>query len=615
MSLKSPIRPPSGSPSQPPQPRAGLLSWLQEKARIFWRGDMHFKVGNTQRRLRWLGIGLLLLFGLFSVQLMRLQAIDSSSMAQRAASSRLSTTTIEAPRGTIYDIRGVPLAQSVDARNIVVDQTLVESPQEYAQQLSPLLNIPADTIAASLTGDKRFAYVAKDVTPIVADEIAALKLPGMASERTLSRDYPGGALGANVLGFVGAEGHGLAGMELAYEDTLAGQDGSRSVELVGGKLIPTGTDEEVPAQEGQSIRLTIDRDLQWAAQAAIAKQVEIAGAESGTVVLMEAKTGRILAMASVPTIDPNNPGQYLPEDQQNRAVVEAFEPGSTSKVMTMAAVLEEGAAEPLTEFTVPDTIARADSNFSDHDPHPVWQLTLAGILAKSSNTGTIMAAELIGEDKLYEYLKRFGVGDTTGLGFPGESAGYLPKVSEWSGTSFPTISFGQGLSMTAVQNASVYQTLANGGVRIQPHIVESVINPDGSEEPSPNATETRVVSEQTAAEVLAMMEEVVTPDGTAPQAAVPGYRIAGKTGTANRIDESCGCYRGYTASFIGVAPADDPVLVAAVILQDPVNGHYGAIHGAPVFRDVMTAALQTLRVPPSGEKSQPLPVFAPSSGR
>ena len=603
MSTSAPVRPATAT-GQPPQ-RPNL--W-----RRFWSNDLHFTPGDPNRRMKLLAIAIVGLMAVFAGRLVWVQAIDSSSMATRAANSRLATDTLHAPRGTIYDVRGVPLAQSIDARDIVVDQTIVEDPSADAQRLAAVLSMPVADVQAALTGDKKFNYIAKGVTPAVAAQVTALQVTGVATDATLVRDYPSGALGANVVGFVGAEDKGLAGLELAYDQELSGEDGSRSVELVNGKLIPTGTDEEVSATPGASLRLTIDRDLQWAAQSAIAKQVAIAGAESGTVVLMEAKTGRILAMASVPTIDPAAPSDTRAADRENRAVVEAFEPGSTSKVMTMAAVIDEGKATPATEFTVPDTIQRGGSSFSDHEEHETWQLTLAGVLAKSSNTGTIQAAELIGPDTLYSYLKKFGVGEATGLGFPGEATGYVPEVDDWSDTSFPTLAFGQGLSMSALQTASVYQTLANGGERIEPTLVETVINPDGTEErPDEPATE-QVVKPETAAQVLAMMEEVVTKDGTAPQAAIPGYRIAGKTGTANRIDDSCGCYRGYTASFVGVAPADDPVLVTAVILQDPVNGHFGSEHGAPVFKAVMTAALQTLRVPPSGNESLALPVYATS---
>ncbi|HQZ84141.1 MAG TPA: penicillin-binding protein 2 [Actinomycetota bacterium] len=578
--------------------------------RRFVGNELHFTPGDPGRRMRVLAIAFVVILALYGGRLLMLQGVDSAAMAERAESGRLATTTLVAPRGTIYDARGIALAQTVEARNVIVDQTLIEDPAAEAAKLAPLLGLPVDDVQKSLTGSKRFSYVARAVNRDTWDKLDALRVPGLASEKTGRRDYPASALGANVLGFVGVDGKGLAGLELALDERLAGVDGHRSIEVADGRRIPTGTDREESPVPGTSVRLTIDRDLQWVAQSAIARQVKEAQAQSGSVVLMEAKTGRVLAMASVPTIDPNDPGNTKAADQQNRSVVEAFEPGSTSKVMTMAAVINEGKANAGTTFNVPDTITRSGRSFSDHDQHPTWELTLAGVLAKSSNTGTIQAAELIGKDKLYEYLKRFGVGERSGLGFPGEGTGYVPPVKDWSDSSFPTIAFGQGLSMSALQAASVYQTLGNGGVRITPQLIDSYIDAEGHATPAKKPTTAQVVEPGTAAEVMKMMEEVVSKNGTAPMAAIPGYRIAGKTGTANRIDDSCGCYKRYTASFIGVAPADDPQLVAVVVLQDPQNGHYGGALGAPVFKEVMTTALQTLRIPPSGTPPPDLPIYA-----
>ncbi len=590
-------------PSRPPIRRKNIYERFRDN-------ELHFTPGDTNRRMRALALVFVCVLILYGLRLVMVQAVDSDAMAARAESGRLATSTLVAPRGTILDSQGVSLAQSVEARNVIVDQTLITDAPGVAAKLSEVLGLPAADIEKSLIGTKRFNYVTKRISPEEWDRVAALKIPGIADEKTTRRDYPSAALAANVLGFVGSDGKGLAGLELALDKRLAGVDGSRSIEVSDGKIIPTGTDKQVAPVPGSDVKLTIDRDLQYVAQSAIAKQVEAAQAQSGSVVLMEAKTGRILAMASVPTIDPNSPGTSTPADQQNRSVVEAFEPGSTSKVMTMAAVINEGKGTPATAFTVPDTIRRAGRSFSDHDSHETWRLTLAGVLAKSSNTGTIQAAELIGPDKLYEYLKRFGVGQVTGLGFPGEGSGYVPPVKDWSGSSFPTIAFGQGLSMSALQAASVYQTLGNGGQRITPQLVDSYIDNDGHVTHPKAPDSSQVVTPETAKQVVEMMEEVVSKNGTAPMAAIPGYRIAGKTGTANRIDDSCGCYKGYTASFIGLAPADDPQVVAAVILQDPQNGHYGGALGAPVFKEVMTAALQTLRIPPSGSPPADLPINA-----
>jgi cell division protein FtsI (penicillin-binding protein 3) len=579
----------------------------------FFGNQLIFEPGNPNRRLYLLSVALVAVMGLFAMRLVWVQVISGGTYAERAAATRLATSTLTAERGTIYDTNSNPLAQSQDGRNLIVDQTLITDPLADAMALSPILGVPAEELTGPLTGTSRFAYVARNVTPEVATRVLELELPGIATERSQRRVYPNNELGSGVLGFVGTDGHGLGGLEMAYEETLAGTDGMRKVEVADGKLIPTGTDIVEPAVPGSSLRLTLDRDVQWAAQSAISGQVAATGAESGTAIVMEAKTGKVLAMATSPAFNPNDTSEARPEDLQNRAVVEAFEPGSTSKLITVAAALEEQKATVATEFTVPSTIKRGTNNFSDYAPHPTYQLTLAGILAKSSNTGSIMAAELVGEETFREYLLKFGMGTVTQTGLPGEAAGYVPPLNTWSDSTFPTLSFGQGFSVSALQITSVFQTIANGGVRVEPSIVEAVIDPDGREEPQTVADPQRVVSEDTAHDVLRMMEGVVTQDGTAAAVSVPGYRIAGKTGTANRIDDSCGCYRGYTSSFIGVAPADDPELIVSVILQDPKSDYRGSATGVPVFNQVMASALQMRGVQPTGSVEPLLPIYAPGS--
>jgi cell division protein FtsI (penicillin-binding protein 3) len=337
--------------------------------------------------------------------------------------------------------------------------------------------------------------------------------------------------------------------------------------------------------------------------------VKSAKADSGTVVVMDPRTGQIYALATVPTFDPNKPSEAALAGPQNRAVSDAFEPGSTSKVMTMAAVIEEGKANPLTKITVPPVLKTTYKTWHDDVPHGTLKLTLNGVLARSSNIGTILASQKIGGAKLYSYLKKFGIGEPTGLHFPGESKGFVPAPQNWSATSFGTIAFGQGLSLTAVQAASVYSTIANDGVRVAPTLIAGYTAPDGTYQGAASPATTRVVSPTTATQVRQMLESVVSDDGTAPKAAIPGYRVAGKTGTANRIDDSCHCYRGYTASFVGMAPADAPRLVVAVFLQNPRNGHFGGQLAAPVFKKVMTFGLEHLRIPPTGTAHPRIPVF------
>lgn len=592
---------PSGRPSQPVGPSL---------VRRFLDGDLRYQRGSIDRRMRALRLAFALLIGLFAVRLLLVQVVDTSAMAQKAENARLDQSVLTAPRGTIYDVRGVPLAQSVEARNLAVDQTMITDPAALAAQLAPILRIPADKLQQSMTGTHRFAYIARDVSPAVAQQVLDLNNPAIGAESTMRRDYPGGNLGTSVLGFVGTDGHGLAGLEAGMEQTLAGTDGSRSVEVTDGKLIATAPDQQTEPVPGTSVRLTIDRDLEFIAQQAIAAQVKASNAQSGSVVLMEAKTGRILAMASVPTVDPTNVSNAKPQDIRNRAVEEAFEPGSTAKVMTLSAAINEHKATPSTVFTIHDSIYRGTRIFKDHDPHPTFDWTLAGILAKSSNTGAIATAELVGKDKFYDYLKRFGLGQPTGTDFPGEASGYVPPISTWSESTFPTMAFGQGFSVSTLQMASVFQTIANDGVRVTPRIVESTVDADGKETPQPPSEAEKVVEPETAREVRKMMEGVISDVGTAKNASIPGYRVAGKTGTANRPDETCHCYKGYTASFIGIVPADDPQLVAAVVVQDPKGQYMGSDNGAPVFRAVMTAALSSLGIPPTGAEEDLLPISA-----
>lgn len=568
-----------------------------------------FRPGNHVRRLRVWQLGLLMLVTVVAGRVIDLQVIQGPALAAAAEKSRMREVVLPATRGDITDVNGVPLATTVAARNVTVDQTMVKDVQASAAALASVLGGDASAYAPRLEGTRRFVYIAKNITPETWTKVAALKVPGVFSEAATTRVYPAGEVAANVVGHVRADGTGGSGLEWGLQDQLAGVAGSQTFESSArGTEIPTVATEGTDAVAGKTVRLTIDRDIQWVAQDAIAKQVKYAKADSGTVVVMDPRTGAILALATVPTFDPNRPAEAVSADIGNRAVSDVFEPGSTSKVMTMAAVLEEGAAKPTTKMVIPPVLKRPAKTWHDHSPHGTLKLTLNGVLAKSSNIGTIMAAEKIGGDKLYSYLKKFGIGERTGLDFPGESKGYVPAPAQWSDTTFGTLAFGQGLSVNAVQAASVYATIANNGVRVTPSLVAGYTLPDGTYQAAPTPTQTRVVSEKTAKTVRSMLESVVSADGTAPNAAIPGYRIAGKTGTANRFDTKCGKYCGYTASFIGIAPADNPSLVVAVFLQNPRNGHYGGVLAGPVFKRVTSFALQQERTPPTGSHRPRIPV-------
>lgn len=561
------------------------------------------------RRLRLLRAVSVLLFLSFIGRLFWMQVVEGSATAAEALAKSTKKVEVPALRGEIQDVDGLPLAVTIDARNITADQTLIRDPAVTAQVLAPVIGADPEALAQTLTGTRRFVYVAKGVTPQVWKQVQNLNLSGILSETASRRVYPQGELAANVIGFLNAAGVGSGGVEYSFEKQLAGKPGSAVYTLAGGaNRIRTGSQDIVQPTPGTTVRLTIDRDVQWIAQRAIADRVKYARADFGMVTVLDTTNGHILAMAIAPTFNPNDIRNTDQAILGNRIVSNVFEPGSTQKVLTMSAVIEEGAATPTDKFTIPPVLRwKGIKTFHDHKPHGTLQLTLTGILAQSSNIGTIEAASRIGQDKLYEYLQKFGFGTRTGSALPGESAGILPKLADWTVTTFPTVAFGQGVSVTQLQAAGVYQTIANDGVRITPTLVAGTVNADGDFEPAVDQPQTRVISASTAQQVREMMESVVSEEGTAPGAAIPGYRVAGKTGTANRRDDECRCYRGYVSSFIGLAPADHPRFVVAVVLDNPRNGHYGGVLGGPVFKEVMTFALQKYRVAPSGSTRPVIP--------
>ncbi|HEX6936864.1 MAG TPA: penicillin-binding protein 2 [Actinomycetes bacterium] len=570
------------------------------------------RLADAPRRLRAAVVLFAMVLSLFAARLVQLQGLDATTYAAEAEQGRLRTVALPAVRGQITDRNGVALATTVDAVNVTADQTLVEDPAATAAVLAPVLDLDVSVLQQRLTGDSRFVYVAKKVTPKTWRTVRDLDLPdedieglpGIFGEKTSKRVYPGGPTAANLIGFVGAEGKGLGGLEYALDDVLAGRDGTATYELsAGGRRLPSGVDSEREAVPGSDVRLTIDRDIQYVAQKAIGKAVASTRSQSGTVVVLDPRSGELLAVATAPTFDPNRPGAAPSADRGNRPLTEPYEPGSTGKVLTAAALLEEGVITPQTPITVPNRLTRAGKSFKDFEDHATQHLTYAGTIAKSSNIGTIKAAERLGNLKrLYPYLKKFGIGSPSGLGLPGESSGSLLRPKDWSATSGYTMTFGQGYSVNTVTMASAVGTIANDGVRLSPRLVASTTAADGTVTRSGDQERTRVVSAETAGTVRAMMETVTRDGGTAPLAAIPGYRVGGKTGTAQRFDPACGCYRGYTMSFIGMAPVDDPGVVVAVTLQAPKSALGGGVNAGPVFRQVTSFALDTLRIPPTGTR-------------
>lgn len=575
----------------------------------------------SKSRIKILIIGVFMIFVLLALQLVRVQVIQASEYQSKAANEMELTRTTPAPRGEITDINGVAFARSVSAITIVVDQTQITEPARVANFVAPILGLPVHEVQENITGTRRYSIVLKNGRPAQWDRLTkeiyeynkALtneqldkRIIGFFPERSFIREYPSGSLISSLVGFVRTDGIGATGLESSLNSVITGTDGRYSFANGYGAEIPGSQREIVAAKAGTTVRLTIDRDVQWVAAKAIAEAVKSSRAASGTVIVMDPRTGEIVAHATAPTFDPNNTKNVDLNLMRNPSVQDVYEPGSTGKVMTLAAALEEKTVAPTTVFAVPYKLKRGGSTFKDHDKHPVQQLTTSGILAVSSNTGTIKIGETLSNDKLYSYLNKFGVGVKTGSGLPGESAGLMPKVKDWSGTTAPTVAFGQGYSVTAMQATSVFATIANNGVRVSPTVIAGTQDASGHFTPAANRTTTRVVSEDTARELRLMMESVVSPTGTAPSAAISGYRVAGKTGTAWRYNDKTGGYSGYTASFIGFAPADAPRYVINVTIQDPRNGYYGGLLGGPVFKKVMTFVLQTKHVAPTGTKVMPV---------
>lgn len=590
-----------------------------------------------------IGLALTLVLIAFVVRLLQVQAVDAGTYSAKAEQNRYVVHTLPAERGGITDRNGVALATTVDSYDITADPTMFtreqlevdDGPEQAAALLAPILGQDQAHLADVLRPkNKKLRYVrlARRQTPQVWNQIKDLKtalttksetdksavnvLAGVFADPSSKRVYPGGDLAAGVLGWVGADGKGGGGLERKLDKTLAGEDGKIRYAQSGGRQVPTAGSTETPAVPGSDVELTIDRDIQWAAQHAISEQVEKSKADGGYVIVQDTQTGEILAMANAPGFDPGDLAHADPDALGNAALQDAFEPGSTAKVLSMAAVLEENAATPGTHITVPNRLKRGDRLFKDDIDHPTWYLTLNGVLAKSSNIGTIMATGELGKTQaeankvLYSYLRKFGLGGYSGLGFPGETKGILAPPDQWSTSQQYTIPFGQGVSVNALQAASIYSTVANGGVRIEPTLVRGTRGADGRFTPAPEPKKTRVTSEKTAKTLARMLESVVDDEeGTGNKARIPGYRVAGKTGTANRVDPATGKYHGYTSSFAGFAPADKPRVTVYCAIQNATEGSYfgGQICG-PIYKQVMQFALKTLQVPPTGADPANLPV-------
>ncbi|MEP7055938.1 MAG: penicillin-binding protein 2, partial [Actinomycetota bacterium] len=538
-------------------------------------------------------------------RLVQLQGFESTKYAAEGQLKRLRNTVLLAQRGQILDRNGAQLAMSQEARTITADPLLVTDADAAAAALAPLLNLPAADIKAKLTAKGRYAIIAKAVDVPLAQNIMELKLPGISYERTTRRIYPNDALASSLVGFVRADGTGAGGIESKFDKALRGTDGRMIVEQAAAGVISSGVRKVVDAKAGGSVQLTIDRDIQWMAQKTLLSEVQRSGAAGGHIIVMDVKTGEILALASAPTFDPNATSGADPKTLGSiTAVSNVYEPGSVNKVITAAAALETGLLGPDSTVVVPTSITVADKTFREHGARAEQHLTFRGVLAKSSNVGTITIAQRLGKEKIDEYLRKFGLGSLTGVDLPGESRGLLPPVQQWSGSQVGNIPIGQGVAATALQMAEVYAIVANGGVKVTPTMVKGQTDSAGTFSPAAPPVGTRVIKESSAAMLREMLEAVTSDGGTAPGARIDGYRVAGKTGTARRVLENgLGYDPGkYVSSFIGFAPADKPELLVEVVLDRTGSGdYYAGKVSTPAFRDVMSFALAARKVAPTTE--------------
>ena len=519
-----------------------------------------------------------------------LQTVQSKDYVETARRQRVRRIDLPATRGAIYDRRGGELAISVPAKTIYANPKQVTDPGGEARVLTPLLG---RDVYADLSRKTGFVYLARRIGVVTGSKIASLRLPGIGVLDEARRLYPAASLAANVVGFIGTDQQGLAGVEYAYQQLLGGKPGYRVLEQdPQGRRIPQGIYSEIPPVAGSDLLLTIDPDVQLAAERALADGVKKTGAQGGMVIALDPRTGEILAMADSPTFDPNQIGSIDQNATRNRAVVDAFEPGSINKIVVASAVLNESLMKPTDQIWVPSEMRIADQTFIEKEG--ARSLDLRGILSQSSNLGAIRLAQRVGAARLNDYFRRYGYGRVTGLGFPGENPGALPPLNRWA-TSLPTMAIGQGLSVSSLQIAMAYATVANDGVALEPQLVSGWVDPLGAFHRPASPVARRVVSVSTARTLRDLLQSVVT-EGTGKLAAIPGYSIAGKTGTAERAVP--GGYSGYMSSFVGMLPAAAPQVVIAVTLDNPTPSE-GGLSAAPVFHDIATQVIRIRHIPPA----------------
>jgi cell division protein FtsI/penicillin-binding protein 2 len=550
----------------------------------------------TERRIGWLFATFLALLALAGARTAYLAAVKGGSLRHAARTQQLTQVTVPAARGAIVDRKGVDLAVSEPADDVTATPYLVHDPVTAAHRLAPLLNRSFDSVLAQLTRrGSGFAYLARSVPASTGDAVTRLHIAGVSLLPMTRRDYPLGALASQVVGAVGIDGSGLSGLEYSRNRLLLGTTGQRRItsDALGQ---PIGIRDTHIAQPGANVRLTLDAVLQNQAEKVLTGLGQLYHPKGATAIVMNPRTNEILAMASWPRVDANNIGSAPAYARENRAVGFNYEPGSTFKAFTIAGALQDGLVTPDTTFDLAPQIQVADRTIHDAEARGYVTLTTAQILAQSSNIGAITIGLRLGAARFDAWVRRFGFGRSTGIELPGEERGQVLPLSRYSGSSMGNLPIGQGESVTPVQMATAYAAIANGGILRPPHIIGAV-----NGRPVPVPAGHRIISPQVASEVRRMLEGVLAPGGTASEVSIPGYQLAGKTGTANKVDPTTGTYSQsrYVASFVGFAPARHPRLLVSVMADEPQSAIYGGVVAAPAFGQIMSFALPYLRIGPN----------------
>lgn len=558
---------------------------------------------KSDRRIRLLLLLLLSVLGISLVRAVWLQTVRAQGLSDLAASQQFETVPVPAGRGSILDRMGLRLALSEEATTVYANPKQVANPRAVAIAASETLGVDPDALYPQLLDrSKGFVYVQRKADPERAAALEKRSLAGVEFLPEERRVYPQGGVGAQLLGYAGTDNRGLAGLELQLERYLGGRPGSETfVRDPFGRVL--NVVRSVPERQGKDVVLTLDHTIQANAESVLRSTISRWGAKRGTVIVLDPRTGGIVAMAVAPGYDANRFSATSSARQRNVAVTDTYEPGSTFKIVTVSAALSENLVSEGTAFTLPYSIQVADRVVHDAEPRGTETMTVAQILSRSSNVGAITLAQRLGSERLARWIERFGFGTATGIDYPGESSGIVLPLDQWSGSTIGNVPIGQGIAVTPVQMAAAYGAVANGGTLVTPHVVDRVI---GGRKVKPRSR--RVVSPSVARRVRAMLVDVVA-EGSGTLAAVPGYTIAGKTGTAAKPDPETGGYStsNYVASFVGIVPASRPRLVILVAIDEPRGAIWGGVVAAPVFREIADFALRYLEVPPDDSASLPVP--------